>query len=148
MNFREQVLSEWERDCKVDPLTIKAESLNTAILNAKYLRFLSHARDEHIKAQQEEDRIEKVLSDYYRAKLNQKETLAKLQRPIQLEAVTWATLPLHLKSDRELQRYHAATVAWKDTIEILKSILDELTRRGFAIKNHNTAVALEAGVKA
>jgi hypothetical protein len=145
MQFIDEVLAEWEKDCKITRTGLFDENIKTPILTAKYMKKRVEAVAAYRRVKGRENAVIKDLSDYYRGKLNRKEELARLKRPMQQEAVTAAALPGVLDLDPEVLKYRDETSEWKEAVDLIDAILKEISSRGYTINAAIKLIKMETG---
>lgn len=129
----EDIIEAWKKDCVIDQTSIGDESLNTAKLHAKYaslwtsekIRLHQYYRQfKALKAEKEDfffnPTSEKVKEGW---KIPPKGKLLKSE------------IPRFVEYDSDVLDMELKIGVQQEKIELLKSILGQISTRGFAIKN-------------
>jgi hypothetical protein len=129
----EQILDQWEADCKIDKTQLGDESIKVPKLHAKYSRefVTERIRLIHLKNQLKTLRFEKM-------EFLINPTQEGVQRGWKIPAqgrLLKADVANHLDSDPEIIEIETKVGIQTEKVELLKAIIDSLKTRGFLIKN-------------
>lgn len=124
----------WEADSKIDINNIVSQSAEVPVLHAKYWRLYIN----------EKVVLRKFVAQYKALKLAKAEFLMNPNRE-DIDQYGWKVptrgkllrteVPAHLEGDRDLLQKELEIGVQEEKVEYLKSILDQIGRRGFLIKN-------------
>lgn len=136
MNLQ-QLLEEWENDCKIDKMRLDETSLNTPILHAKYLKLLSEAKLQLKRTENDQKNLLKDKWLWYNGKLSQEEIIAKGWNPDPFDGlkVLKGEMEHYYESDPELQQSEEKITYFKTVIDTLNEIVSTLNWRHQNIKN-------------
>lgn len=135
MNLAE-IENEWEKDSVIGN-DLSQASLDTPKLHAKYLRALTRARVLAKKSQQEQYTLLKKKWLYYEGKMSKEELEAEGWDPDPFNGlkVLRGQMDYYYNADPEIQESEKKIEYYKNRIEILKEILDNLKWRHQVIRN-------------
>ena len=131
----EDILDEWDKDSQLDRTKLDNASLGVAKMHAKYIRILSHERL----------LLTRYENEYKQLKFDKQEFYA--DGPSEVTPKEWFELlppkgriiktevPRYLEIDRDIVALTLKIGLQKEKVEILKSIIDMISRTGFQIKN-------------
>jgi len=136
MNLQ-QLLEEWENDCKIDKMRLDETSLSTPILHAKYLKLLSEAKLQLKRTENDQKILLKDKWLWYNGKLSQEEIIAKGWNPDPFDGlkVLKGEMEHYYESDPELQQSEEKITYFKTVIDTLNEIVSTLNWRHQNIKN-------------
>jgi len=136
MNLQ-QLLEEWENDCKIDKMRLDETSLSTPILHAKYLKLLSEAKLQLKRTENDQKNLLKDKWLWYNGKLSQEEIIAKGWNPDPFNGlkVLKGEMEHYYESDPELQQSEEKITYFKTVIDTLNEIVSTLNWRHQNIKN-------------
>jgi len=136
MNLQ-QLLEEWENDCKIDKMRLDETSLSTPILHAKYLKLLSEAKLQLKRTENDQKNLLKDKWLWYNGKLSQEEIIAKGWNPDPFDGlkVLKGEMEHYYESDPELQQSEEKITYFKTVIDTLNEIVSTLNWRHQNIKN-------------
>jgi hypothetical protein len=147
MNTLEKILSMWKEDSHIDPLKLDEISALTPMHHAKYLAILSTAKQKKKKVYHEQQNLLKDKWLWYNGKLSQAE----------IEALGWdydalnglkilkGDMDYYYNSDPEIQKSEEKLEYWKNVVETLDEIIQNLRWRHATIKNIIEFKKFEAG---
>lgn len=136
MKTLDEVKAEWAKDAKIDASQIEAEALKVSELHSKYynayLWWMQMRRKRTLA-------YKKILADrtkWYMGQLSQEEmeSYGWYPNPLAIKNNKSALDPL-LSKDKELNDFYASVEAIGDVTDFIKSILDNIAKRNFQIKN-------------
>lgn len=143
----EDILKEWQKDCRIDPINIDEASRLTPELHAKYLSMLSQSKLKLKQAEFKQKDLMKLKWLWYNGKMSQEE----------LEELGWDPDPFdglkilkgdmehYIEADPELVQSEAKIQLIKTTIDTLKEIVENIKWRHQTISNIIRWKQFEAG---
>jgi len=143
----EQVLEEWKKDCRIDPMSIDEASRCTPELHAKYLNLYSKAKLKLKDAEFKQKDLMKYKWLWFNGKLSQEE----------IEELGWDPDPFNglkilkgdmehfVEADTELVASEARIEYLKNSVDTLKEIVENLKWRHQTIGNIIRYKQFEAG---
>lgn len=133
----ENVLSEWNEDSKIPEHQLDETSRHTPNLHAKYLQYLSLAK---LQLKRVENNQKTLLLDkwkYYNGKMSQEEIMSKGWQPDPFDGlkILKGEMEYYYGSDPEIQKSEEKVEYYKTLISTLTEIVDSLKWRHQTIKN-------------
>ena len=133
----ENVLSEWNEDSKIPEHQLDETSRHTPNLHAKYLQYLSLAK---LQLKRVENNQKTLLLDkwkYYNGKMSQEELMSKGWEPDPFDGlkILKGEMEYYYGSDPEIQKSEEKVEYYKTLISTLTEIVDALKWRHLTIKN-------------
>lgn len=133
----EQIMKEWEEDCKIPQHQLDETSRNTPSLHAKYLQYLSLTK---LQLKREEGKQQILLKQkwlYYNGKMDQQQLqqLGWDPDPFQGLKVLKGEMDYYYNSDPEIQASEERIAYFKVLISTLTDIVDALKWRHQTIGN-------------
>lgn len=133
----ENVLSEWNEDSKIPEHQLDETSRHTPNLHAKYLQYLSLAK---LQLKRVENNQKSLLLDkwkYYNGKMSQEEIMSKGWQPDPFDGlkILKGEMEYYYGSDPEIQKSEEKVEYYKTLISTLTEIVDSLKWRHQTIKN-------------
>lgn len=129
-----EILEWWNKDSRMDPVSLDTHSLETPQLHHKYLKVLMGEKARLRKYGAMAKTLRGVLREYYSGNLLQ-EDLDEMGREQFLQKIMKSDIPSWIERDKEMIELHLKIAECDDKIEALDSILDQLNRRSFHISN-------------
>lgn len=131
----EDIMDEWDKDSKIDPIELSDESIKTGKLNAKYLRFLAESRLKAKKAWIDYKEKKEWKRRYFRGDFNNPEDLKRyniqpyhgLSVNVEVEKV--------LDGDSELNNLLLRKEYYEEIVTFCEAVIKELHNRTYAIGN-------------
>lgn len=131
----DELLNEWSKDTVIDQTEPGRELAKIPGLHAKYLRILTHHKLVSEKLTREFKSRRKILYEYYRGDLNDKETLEDLGLPPFAKRLTPQALDLYIDSDQSLNDILTKKMLHDEIISICNLCLKELQQRNWTLKS-------------
>ena len=133
----EDILIEWEKDCKIDPSNLEIASFQTPDLHAKYLSLLSTCR---LKLKDCEFKQKVLLKDkwlHYNGKMSEKQIKDRgwLDDPLDGLRVLKGDMDYFYESDEEIIKSEQKVVYYQELCDVLKEILEHVKWRHQTIGN-------------
>lgn len=124
----------WEQDAPIDETELSKESRNIPQLHAKYLKHYSTERRELFQLQREYKVIKREQYEYYTGRMPTQRLNELGLKPFP-HKVLKNDLERYLQSDQRITDAKTKIEEQENTIEVLQSIIDQINKRGFQIKN-------------
>lgn len=141
----EEIKSIWSIDSKINKTKLDEESLHSSVLHSKYFNlYLKYNRDRRNTKKQYYDMVS-IKKQYYLGTMDKDELKEKGWIPFGLK-VTNTTLQSYIDSDKDVIDISLKLGEYDDIIEFLKSILDNISKRGFQIKNAIDFIKFQNGI--
>lgn len=143
----ENILEMWKEDCKIDNSSLDEVSRRTPSLHAKYIEIRSASK---LKLQQEELKQKSLLRDkwlYYNGKMSQ-EQIAELGwkfDPFDGLKILKGEMEYYYSADEDIQESERKVAYWKNVVETVEEIINNLNWRHQTIGNMIKWRMFEAG---
>jgi hypothetical protein len=144
----DEILTEWEKDSQIDTTKLEASSTATPMLHAKYLRMYTMAKIRMRQIELDRDKMAKDKWLYYSGKMDihRIEELGWEPDPFEGLRVLKGDLEQYYKADNDLQEFEKKITYYRQLIECLKEILDQIRWRSNTIRNIIELRKFENGV--
>jgi hypothetical protein len=130
----EQIVSEWDKDSKIDETELSAESVKIPKIHNKYLKIFMGERVTLFKLKAEKNRVKKTLLEYYLGELDKHE-LEELGRDQFYKKLLKNEVDVYIESDDLFIETTLKVAMQQEKVEYLERVIKSLDNRGFAIKN-------------
>jgi len=130
----EQIVSEWDKDSKIDETELSTESVKIPKIHNKYLKIFMGERVSLFKLKAEKNRVKKTLLEYYLGELD-KEELEELGRDQFYKKLLKNEVDVYIESDDLFIETTLKVAMQQEKVEYLERVIKSLDNRGFAIKN-------------
>ena len=143
----ESILSDWEKDCKIDESNLSRTSVDTAKLHAKYLQLLSVNKLQLKKADLKQKILLKDKWLYYNNKMSQDEIEAKGWEydPFKGLKIMKGDMNYYYDSDIDILKSEELLTYYKTVVDTLQEIVTSLNWRHQTIGNIIKWKQFEAG---
>ncbi|HAY88324.1 MAG TPA: hypothetical protein DCY51_02665 [Bacteroidetes bacterium] len=131
----DEITAMWLKDAVIDDVELDTESLKIPSLHAKYLKVLY---EEKLKLKSyviKRKTFARVLSEYYRGDLNNKEDLEEIGRDPWSRTVLKQDIASYVDSDHDMIKLLTKMSYQEEVVSLLEDILKNINNRGFQIKN-------------
>lgn len=147
MKTLEQVLQEWEEDCRISRTNLDEVSRQTPTIHAKYLSILAQTKLRLKQAEMDQKRLLKKKWLYYNGKMNQEQIDAEGwdYDPLDGLKIMKGDMDYYYDSDAEIQQSVLKIEYLKTMISTLSDIVDALKWRHQTIGNMIRWKVFEAG---
>lgn len=130
----EDILAEWDKDSQFDRTKLDSVSLDVPKMHAKYLRILSHERMVLAKYESEYKELKLDKIEFYIDGPNEEQISKGWTSPAKGRILKSDVGP-YLEADKDIINLTLKIGLQKEKIDILKSIIDVISRLGFQVKN-------------
>lgn len=133
----DQIMQHWQRDCQIDDLDLATASKQTPSLHAKYLEQLVNYKARLRSAQAAQQRLLKDKWLYYNGKMDQEQIEKRgwQHDPFDGLKVMKGDMNYYYDSDVDIQKSEDRIVYYKQAIEVLEEIINNLRWRHQVIGN-------------
>ena len=130
----EQIVSEWDKDSKIDETELSTESVKIPKIHNKYLKIFMGERVTLFKLKAEKNRVKKTLLEYYLGELDKHE-LEELGRDQFYKKLLKNEVDVYIESDDLFIETTLKVAMQQEKVDYLERVIKSLDNRGFAIKN-------------
>lgn len=130
----EDIFIEWDKDSKLDRTKLDIVSLGIPQMHAKYIRFLSHERLLLQKYESEYKELKLEKHEFYVDGPNEEQVAKGWQLPPKGRILKNDVGP-YIEADKDIITLSLKIGLQKEKIEVLKSIVDTVSRLGFQVKS-------------
>jgi hypothetical protein len=130
----EDIVSEWDKDSKIDETELGDESVKIPKLHNKYLKIFMGERITLFKMKAENKRIRKTLLEYYLGELDRDE-LKELGRDQFYKKLLKNEVDTYIESDNMFIEHTLKVSMQQEKVDYVEAIIKSLNSRGFQIKS-------------
>jgi len=130
----EDIVSLWDKDCKIDETELAVESANIPLIHNKYLKIFMSERVQLIRMKAKQKQTKKLLTEYYLGELDREE-LQELGRDQFYKKVLKNEIDTYIDSDDMMIEIILKVALQQEKVDYIEAILKQLNNRGFQIKN-------------
>jgi len=130
----EDIVSEWDKDSKIDETELGEESIKIPKLHNKYLKFFMGERIVLFKMKAKNKKIRKGLLEYYLGELDRDE-LEILGRDQFYKKLLKNEVDTYIESDDMYIDSTLEIAMQQEKVDYLEAIIKSLNNRGFQIKS-------------
>jgi len=130
----EQIVSEWNKDSKIDETELGAESAKIPQVHNKYLKYYIGERIQLVKLKGKHKKTHKTLLEYYLGELDREE-LQELGREQFFKKLLKNEVNAYIESDDMFIESTIKVAMQEEKVSYLDSIIKSLNNRGFQIKS-------------
>lgn len=129
----EQIVSEWNKDCKIDETELGAESAKIPQVHNKYLKIYMGERVALYKLKGENKKTRRILLEYYLGELDQDE-LDQLGRQQFYKKLLKNEVDTYIESDDMMIEANLRLGMQDEKVAYLDAIIKNINNRGFQLK--------------
>ena len=130
----EQIVSEWNKDSKIDETELATESAKIPQLHNKYLKIFMGERIQLIKLKGKHKKTHKTLLEYYLGELD-KDELEEIGRDQFFKKLLKNETQVYIESDDMFINSTLEVAMQQEKVDYLEAIIKSINNRGFAIKS-------------
>ena len=130
----EDIVSEWDKDSKIDETELGSEATKIPKLHNKYLKMFMGERVALFKLKAENKKIRKSLLEYYLGELDREE-LASFGREQFYKKLLKNEVDTYIESDDLYIESTLKVAMQQEKVEYLEAIIKSLNNRNFQIKS-------------
>jgi hypothetical protein len=130
----EEIVSEWDKDSKIDETELSTEAVNIPKIHNKYLKIFMGERISLFRLKAEKNRVRKTLQEYYLGELDKHE-LEELGRDQFYKKLLKNEIDVYIESDDLYIETTLKVAMQQEKVDYIERVIKSLDSRGFAIKN-------------
>jgi|TARA_B100001094_G_C18129905_1_gene771638 hypothetical protein len=130
----EDIVSEWDKDCKIDETELDREATKIPKLHNKYLKIFMGERVVLFKLKAENKRIRKTLIEYYLGELDREE-LSEINRDQFYKKLLKNEVETYLEADDMYIENTLKVSVQGEKVAYVEAIVKSLNNRNFQIKS-------------
>lgn len=131
----EDIMSEWDKDSQLDRTKLDSVSLELPKMHAKYIRILSHERLLLRKYEADYKQLKFDKYDFYVDGWSEDHPDEWKDKAPARGRILKADVGRYLEADKDIINLSLKIGMQNEKIEVLKSIVDTISRLGFQVKN-------------
>tara|TARA_B110000902_G_C14276121_1_gene574993 strand:- start:1650 stop:2081 length:432 start_codon:yes stop_codon:yes gene_type:complete len=129
----EQIVSEWNKDCKIDETELGRESAKIPQVHNKYIKIYMGERIALYKIKSETKKVKRALLEYYLGELDQDE-LDQMGRQQFYKKLLKNEVDVYIESDDMMIETVLRLGMQDEKVAYLDSIIKNINNRGFQLK--------------
>ena len=133
MNMQE-LITEWDKDSKIDETELGAESTNIPRIHNKYMKLHVAEKINLKRTQYKMYTLKKMLTEYYSGELDETE-LEQLEYQQFFKRVDKKDLQLYIDSNEDYQSLDMKLVLIQEKVDYLERIMKSIGNRNWEIRN-------------
>jgi hypothetical protein len=130
----EQIVNEWNKDCKIDETELGSESSKIPQVHNKYIKIFMGERIALYKLKAENKKTRRILLEYYLGELDQDE-LDQLGRTQFYKKLLKNEVDTYIESDDMMIEANLRLGMQEEKVSYLEAIIKIINNRGFQIKS-------------
>lgn len=130
----DEILSQWKEDAQIDSNELGAESNKIPQLHAKYLDIMSHERRKLKHEKQKLKTLEFDKYEFFSGRMPTEKLKEKGWKPFP-HKILKNEIDKYIESDKEVVSQKLYISDLQEKVETLESIIDQINKRTFVIKN-------------
>lgn len=130
----EDIVTEWDKDSKIDETELGNESVKIPNIHNKYLKIFLAERVVLFKLKAERNRLKRKLLEYYLGEMG-KEELAEIGRDQIYKKILKNEVDVYIDSDDLMVEMTLKVAVQEEKVNYIESIIKSINNRGFQIKN-------------
>lgn len=130
----EDIVSEWDKDCKMDETELGEESTKIPVIHNKYLKIYMGENATLKRLYAQRSKLKRTLTEYYLGELD-KEELEDIGREQFYKKLLKNEIDTYIESDDEFIELNLKLALQQEKVNYLESIIKSINNRGFQIKN-------------
>ena len=130
----EDIVSEWDKDCKIDETELGDESTKIPVIHNKYLKIFIGENAQLKRMYAQRFKLKRKLSEYYLGELD-KDDLEEIGREQFYKKLLKNEIETYIESDDEFIETNLKIALQEEKVHYIEAILKSINNRGFQIKN-------------
>jgi hypothetical protein len=130
----EEIVSEWDKDSKIDETELSTEAINIPKIHNKYLKIFMGERISLFRLKAEKNRVRKTLQEYYLGELDKQE-LEELGRDQFYKKLLKNEIEVYIESDDLFIETTLKVAMQQEKVDYIERVIKSLDSRGFQIKS-------------
>jgi hypothetical protein len=130
----EDIVSEWDKDCKIDVTELAIESTKIPVIHNKYLKIYMGENAQLKLMYAQRFKLKRKLSEYYLGELD-KDDLEEIGRKQFYKKLLKNEIEIYIESDDKFIETNLRIALQEEKVHYIESIIRSINNRGFQIKN-------------
>jgi len=130
----EEIVSLWDKDCKIDETELGDESTKIPVIHNKYLKIFIGENAQLKRMYAQRFKLKRKLSEYYLGELD-KDELEEIGREQFYKKLLKNEIETYIESDDEFIEANLKIALQEEKVHYIEAILKSINNRGFQIKN-------------
>ncbi len=130
----ENIVKEWDKDCKIDETELGRESTKIPVVHNKYIKIFMGERITLFKLRAESKKVRKNLMEYYLGELDDEE-LKQLGRDQFFKKLMKSEVDAYIEADDLMIETNLRLGMQEEKISYLEAVIKNINNRGFQIKS-------------
>jgi len=130
----EDIVSEWDKDCRIDETELGDESTKIPVVHNKYLKIYVGENAQLKKMYAHRSKMKRTLTEYYLGEMDQEE-LKEFGRDQFYKKLLKNEIDTYIESDDIWIDINLKVALQQEKVNYLDSIIKSINNRGFQIKN-------------
>lgn len=130
----EDIVSEWDKDCKIDETKLGEESIKIPDIHNKYLKIYIGENAQLKRMIAQRYKLKRKLSEYYLSELD-KDELEEIGREQFYKKLLKNEVDTYIESDDEFIEFNLRVALQEEKVNYVEAIIRSINNRGFQIKN-------------
>ena len=130
----EDIVSQWDKDCRIDETELGEESTKIPVVHNKYLKIYMGENAQLKRMFAQRNKLKRTLIEYYLGEMTQEE-LEEMGRDQFYKKILKNEVEMYIESDDLFIDINLKISLQQEKVSYLESILKSINNRGFQIKN-------------
>ena len=130
----EDIVSEWDKDCKMDETELGEESTKIPVIHNKYLKIYMGENAQLKRMFAQRNKRKRLLTEYYLGELDQDE-LEELGRDQFYKKILKNEVEMYIESDDDFIDLNLKLALQQEKVNYREAVLKSINNRGCQIKN-------------
>ena len=130
----EEIVSLWDKDCKIDETELGDESTKISVVHNKYLKIFIGENAQLKRMYAQRFKLKRKLSEYYLGELD-KDEMEEIGREQFYKKLLKNEIETYIESDDEFIETNLKIALQEEKVNYIEAILKSINNRGFQIKN-------------
>ena len=130
----EDIVSEWDKDCKMDGTKLGEESTKIPVVHNKYLKIFMGENAQLKRMFAQRSKLKRTLTEYYLGELDQDE-LDELGRDQFYKKILKNEVETYIESDDTFIDLNLKLALQQEKVNYIEAVIKSINNRGFQIKN-------------
>ncbi len=130
----EDIVSEWDKDCRMDETELGEESTKIPVIHNKYLKIFMGENAQLKRMFAQRSKLKRKLTEYYLGELD-KDELEELGRDQFYKKILKNEVEMYIESDDDFINLNLKLALQQEKVNYIEAVLRSINNRGFQIKN-------------
>ena len=130
----EEIMSQWDKDCKIDETELGDESTKIRVIHNKFMKIYMVERTQLFRMRAEVKKHKRILTEYYLGEMDENE-LQALGREQFYKKLLKNEIDTYIESDGLYVDKILKMNVQEEKVDYIEGILKSINNRGFQIKN-------------